>query len=370
MKSVLAVVLLAAAANVGCGASTGAPGLCEGANPPPECSLECEPPPAPNTCPAGFFCGPGGTCTDTPPADASLDPDADCPSVTFTTTRTIPTVQLLIDQSGSMNSYLEGTTTRWQAVKTALVNPNTGIVARMEDQVVFGATLYTSFYGGDVPDECPVLTSTSARALGNFDEIRQLFQDAQPEIDTPTGESIDAVVADFAANPPAAGSPPIILLATDGEPDSCADPDALARDLSVAAAADAYAAGIQVFVLSVGTEVAEGHLQDVANAGVGAGPGDPDAPYYVADSPAELEAAFDAIIGGVVSCELTLDGEIDVGQADEGTVTLNGEALTYGTEWEATSSTTIRLIGGGCDALTSTPDPVVSANFPCGAVID
>ena len=321
-------------------------------------------------------CADGG-CTDNgdsdadgPGADASLTPDADCPSVEFTTARTIPTVQLLIDQSGSMNEDLIAGVSRWDAVKTALVDDVDGVVTQLQDAVVFGASLYTSYGGGAVPAECPVLVSTADRAIGNFADIDTLFNDNNPAQDTPTGESIDAAVADLIANPPAPGSPAIIVLATDGEPDSCADPNALARDLSVAAAGNAFANDIRVFVLSVGSAVAEGHLQQVANAGAGLDPVNGDAPYYVATSPAQLAAAFDEIIGGVVSCDLTLDGSIDVGQAGAGTVTLNGNVLTFGTDWEATGAMGIRLIGAACDTLSSTPDPIVTANFPCGAVID
>jgi hypothetical protein len=50
-------------------------------------------------------------------------------------------------------------------------------------------------------------------------------------------------------------------------------------------------------------------------------------------------------------------------------VTLNGNPLTHGTDWEAVNATTIRLIGGACDTLKSSNNPKVEASFPCGAVI-
>lgn len=359
---------LAAVVVSGCGASAGDTNLCAGANPPPECAVTCEPPPAVNTCPAGFTCSADGLCNGGTPPDASLL-DADCPSINFTASPTIPTVQLLIDQSGSMDANFGGVS-RWKAVKNALIDPTTGVVKELENSVVFGASLYTSNGGGTVPTQCPILRNTAARALGSFDDIATLLNSNGPQGDTPTGESIDAVVADFALHPPAENSPAIIVLATDGEPDTCANPDGNGRSLSVAAAADAYAANVRVFVLSVGNAVAETHLQEVANAGVGMDPTTGTAPYFVANNAAQLRAAFDTIIGGVVSCDLALDGSIDPNQAGSGTVTLNGVNLMFGSEWEAVDADTIRLVGAACDTLTSSTNPVVTANFPCGAVID
>jgi hypothetical protein len=79
--------------------------------------------------------------------------------------------------------------------------------------------------------------------------------------------------------------------------------------------------------------------------------------------------AFQQIIGGVVSCELTISGEVDPEQAKGGTVTLNGMMLMYGTDWEVVDGMHIRLIGQACETLKSTPNPQVQASFPCGSII-
>src|SRR5437773_6618037 len=93
-------------------------------------------------------CGPhhGDPCL-TNPADPScnnLDGATDsCPAVTFTAKPTTPTIELLLDQSGSMSSTF-GTTTRYQAMQDALVGAGTGVVSQLQSKAYFGATLYTS----------------------------------------------------------------------------------------------------------------------------------------------------------------------------------------------------------------------------------
>lgn len=262
-----------------------------------------------------------------------------------------------------------GGPTRYEAVRDALVGPM-GVITDLEASAYFGATLY---YAGN---SCPTLTSVSTgRVLNNAGAIRTLLNGNGPESGTPTGESLRNTYQEMLANPAPAGSPSILVLATDGEPDMCADGNDIntGRATTVTNAQAAFAAGIRVFVLSVGTGVANSHLQEVANAGVGLAPntGPPNAaPYYVANSPAALTAAFESIIGGVVSCELDLDGSVQPDQGATGTVTLNGNRLTFGTDWELVDGNTIRLLGAACAMLNSTTNPQVSASFPCGSIVD
>jgi hypothetical protein len=384
--------LLGAALLFGCGGSeVGGIGPCEQSPPDPACGAACV---TDVECPSGFYCGPGGTCTaDCDPSGAGCGPGQacdnrghcfddssgsdgnDCPSVTVSPMPRIPTVQLLIDQSGSMDSGFGGTS-RWNAVKQALVAGN-GVITTLQDQVVFGASLYTYKQGTDAT--CPRITKTPTRMLNNGSAISSLLNSAGPDADTPTGESIRKVIEDFAQNPPGASSVPVILLATDGEPDRCADPNAndeLSRQMSVDAAAAAYTAGIRTIVLSVGNDVGDDHLQKVANAGAGMDPATGTAPFYKANNPGELSAALSSIITGILSCELDLSGEVDTSRAGEGIVSLsnNGGAcgaagnLSYGTDWELVDANTIRVLGGACDAL-KTGTCTLQATFACGVII-
>ncbi|MBE7454144.1 MAG: VWA domain-containing protein [Kofleriaceae bacterium] len=389
----LVAAAVAAVALAACGGtSTGGLGPCETGIPDPACRLPCI---SDGNCPTGFHCGDDGTCTAECSPDGSgcgagqscdnsghcFDDTSgtdgnDCPSVTVSPMPRTPSVQLLIDQSGSMTQNFGGVT-RWNAVKNALVG-GSGVVTTLGGQVVFGASLYT--YNRNNDSSCPRISRTPTRMLNNAGAISTLLDGAQPDADTPTGESIQRVIQDFQQNPPPANSVPVILLATDGEPDRCSNPDAhdaQSRQMSVDAAAAAYAAGIRTIVLSVGNDTGEDHLQAVANAGAGQNPQTGTATFYRANNPAELSAALSQIITGILSCEFDLSGVVDVNRADEGTVTLSSSGggtcqaagnLTHGSQWEMVDENTIRVLGAACDALKA-GSCTLQATFACGTII-
>lgn len=320
------------------------------------CRADCTP--GGTECGAGWECA-HGRCVE------------DCPSIVVDLTPVTPTVVLLIDQSGSMEEEFGGMT-RWEAVVEALGDPADGILPALESEVRFGATLYTSHNGSLGGEACPVLQSIPP-ALDQAEEIRTLLVANGPDGDTPTGESIAAVAAALTGAPDPPDGPQIIVLATDGEPDTCAVPNPQEGQAeSVAAAQAAFASGIRIFVLSVGSDVGAGHLQDMANAGRGLPVGGPtDAPYYVADDPAELAAAFRTIIGGVRSCTLTLDGEVDPADRGLGSVRLDGEPVPYDDTdgWTMTDGHTLELRGAACAEYLGAGAPTLSAEWPCGTII-
>lgn len=306
---------------------------------------------------------PGEEDPDEPWAGADA---GSCPNVEVELRDVTPTVQVLVDRSGTMTAGFSGTD-RWNAVYQTLMNQNTGIVKQLEGQVRFGATLYT---GQDNNPVCPIL-STVTPAMNNYASIEDMYSDLGPVEDTPTAESIAAVVQTLDAINE--DGPRIIVLATDGLPDSCDDPDpdgqpeALAGAIEAAQAA--YAAGIELYIISVGDDVAQSHLQDMANAGVGLPvDGMDNAPYYQALNSAALVAAFDDIISGVRSCSFSMDGQVS--DPERGTVTLDGAELDYGTEWQLSDSTTLQLLGAACDEIMDGGDHEVQASFECGSVVD
>jgi hypothetical protein len=288
--------------------------------------------------------GEGGACAE---IEISFDP-------------VIPTVLLLIDQSGSMDEDF-GSGSRWNVLYQTLMNESTGIVTDLQTTVRFGLALYT---GGD---SCPSIIDVPI-ALDNRDAIDDVYADEGPEGDTPTGDSIDAVlpsIVNFAEE-----GPKYIVLATDGEPDTCEDGDdeVGGREESIAAAQNAFAAGIGLFVISVGDDVGEDHLQDVADAGAGFPIGSETAEYWQALDAEGLAAAFDAIINGVRSCVLTVDGEIDPEKACEGVVLVDGVEIPCDDPdgWRLNSPTEIELQGAACETIQD-GDHEVTATFPCDA---
>lgn len=316
--------------------------------------------------------GEGGTAaseTSGPPPTTTENPDgltSGCGEVTVTLEPVVPTIVLLIDQSGSMTADFGGQD-RWSAVYETLMNPDDGVVAQLESQVRFGVTLYTSEDGNDGP-ECPLLTSVEA-ALDNRGAIDMEYGPANPNDETPTGESLQAVATSLSALD--FEGPKAIVLATDGEPDTCDTPNPQEGQPEALAAAEfAFGEGISTFIISVGDEVGADHLQQMANVGVGKDPDDAmPAPYYEALDAGQLVDAFNEIIGTFISCELTIDGEVDLEQACEGTVTLDGEELECGVDWDVPDETTLRLRGEACETLKDGGSHSVDARWPCGAIV-
>ena len=355
------IALAAACTNVGSGAECSDEQPCPSGSYCAEdgfCTSDCEV--GGDDCPDGFECGADGQCYESG--------GDDCPDVTVNLEPVVPTVILLVDQSGSMTADFGENLNRYQALEKALVDPVDGVVTRLQDRVSFGATLYMS-QGGDAGPTCPILAEVSP-AVGSLGPITDLFADNEPTRDTPTAESVDATVAALDGMP----DPRYIVLATDGDPDTCEFPDDNGKqgpkDLSEQAVQNAYAAGIETFILSVGTDVTESHLQRLANAGQGLDLATGTADFVVANNPTQLADSFDSIIRGTRSCEIELDAAVDPGRVDEGTVTLNGADLQFGTDWELVDERTIRLVGAACDDLRNTDTVELSASFPCGVVVD
>lgn len=361
--------------------------VCSEVPPPEACQTACDPTPgAATSCPLGFHCSadgkcdaqctPGGdqcgdgyTCTDSGycvdnQGPGSNGPDASCPAITFTPMPATPSIQLVLDQSGSM-SGTDINPTRYLGMRNALVDPTTGVVSQLEAKAYFGSKLYTCSGNNNAFTDVP-------RALNNAAAIRASIDSKAPADSTPTAAALDKARLDFAASPPPAGSPPIIVLATDGEPNGCGTnmTQTQYNDQAIAAAGAAYAAGVPVYVLAISANQSLlSHLQKVANAGQGWQQGQPNIPYYPANNAAQLAAAFQTIINGVISCDLKLTSSIDANSAMQGTVTINGMTLTYGTDWTLVGGNVVHVVGAACNALKSSPNPMVQATFPCGSVI-
>jgi hypothetical protein len=297
---------------------------------------------------------------------------SECPDARVRASRVTPTVMLLVDQSSSMNDPFGGDGTRWNVLRDFLLEQPNGLISDLQSQVRFGFALYSAVSGGMDPEpigECPMITSVQP-AIDNYDAIAAIYSPADVIEDTPTGDSIDAVIdsLDLSNNPDVQKDPVVLILATDGEPDRCEELDPQnGQEEAIAAATRAFSMGVRTFIISVGDEVSDEHQQDMANAGLGRGPTDDNAEYWEVGDDASLREALMEIVSAQLGCEVQLNGMVASGDACEGTVVLNDQPLECDDPngWELSTPRTIRLLGSACDTLKSDPDVFLDVTFPC-----
>ncbi len=308
--------------------------------------------------------------TTNPETGTSVDEDEagegdgfDCPVAEVELTPQTPTIVLLVDRSASMDDDFGGVS-RWQAVGQTLFDVDVGVVSPLQDDIRFGLALY------DNPDEapmCPRVESTIP-ALDSLAEMSALFASAQPAGDTPTGMALSQVAETFVQDPTPGDK--VIVLATDGEPDTCEQPNPdEGQAEAVAAASAAYASGVRTVIVSVGGGISADHLQDMANAGAGVGPGDPQATYHQALDETSLIDAFAEIISGVRDCTIDLDTPLLPQAIDLCQVTINGDPVPFDENegWKLNDTQEIELVGGACDAIQD-GEIVIEMNCDCEAI--
>jgi hypothetical protein len=342
---------------------------------------------------SGFTGGMAGTITVLPMPDggeAGTGPDVDaCASTNVDFTSEVPNVLLLVDRSGSMAADVMGGTSRWEAVRAALVDPTNGLVPRLETQVNLGLTLYTApngyighpdTVGMDDPDYietdmCPYLVQVPTMR-NNFAAIEAAYRpllirrDSQGQ--TPTGESLEAALPSLTGlDPKDFPGRRVIVLATDGEPDLCenGNDEAGGRARSVQAVQTAFDMGVTVYVISVGNDVGEQHLRELANLGQGFPADDTIDRFYRANDAMTLAMAFEDIVNGVRDCVFSLDGMV-TGDGSDGTVTVDGKPLPFDDPdgWQLNDPSTVELVGSACE-LVKTGDHEVDITFPCDVIV-
>jgi hypothetical protein len=306
-----------------------------------------------------------------------------CGQLELATDRVIPNIMMIVDRSGSMgwdfagnrpvDSGFNPAEERWAAVEEALVGTepgNEGLVRRLDSIARFGLTLYwkpgensPSMMDGDMCADTDSVAISSS--LDNADAIDERFAANSPSGYTPTAEAVEAVTDSIIASPPPEG-PTVYLLATDGLPNGCDQiEEGEDRTNSINAVTRAFSdpnLGIRTFVL--GVSLNDSHLQDLANAGGGE--------YFFVNSVAGLQSALEDIVVQNIPCTASLtDGTIDISQACDGEVRLNGELLTCNDDtrgWRAVDGNTIELMGSACeDWRGGSAD--LKAVFPCYVVV-
>jgi hypothetical protein len=285
--------------------------------------------------------------------------------VTFT--QHDPFVTVLVDQSGSMEEDFGGDS-RWNVMRTALLSEQDGVIKRLENDVRFALSLYTSEDGFKGGGTCPIIKETGSPEFGNYANMKSLYDSAEPVDDTPTGESIVATAQSLEKVYVENATPKVIILATDGHPDTCDEPDPQnGHDESISAAQTAFGMGIQTFVISVGDEIGDDHLQDMANAGAGLPVDSNIAQFWKAYDQDELYQAFTTIINGVRECVFTLDGTVVSGYEEDGVVIVDGNKLPKDDPngWKLNNNKEIQLLGEACENIQN-GDHDIHVDFPCG----
>lgn len=211
-----------------------------------------------------------------------------------------------------------GGDTRWNVVGDALFQEQDGLVARLVDSARFGLAFYTSF-NGFAGGSCPMMDYTSP-VLGDPDLLREVFDATVPLVDgdTPTGEAIHEAL-DWLDRDEAAG-PRYLVLITDGEPDTCLQPDPQnGQELALEAARAAHERGIETYVVGVSSDVGETHLQEMTNVAQGVRASarwgqDDEAiePIVASEQDDVLARQIQGALGDVRSCTIALDADVDL----------------------------------------------------------
>lgn len=292
--------------------------------------------------------------------------------------RVVPTVMLVLDGSCSMSTDYPSTggmsatscedspNSRWSALRNVLLDPTSGIVTRLEGVVQFGAAIYGT------EATCPIPGMIVAPTLMNRAAIEAQYPTVPPGRFTPTGPALDQVydqvLAPIANMPDRADGPLIILLATDGEPNSC-NASTTNYQPSIDAVTRIAGGGVITNVVSLAASSGEfhDHLQQLANIGQKMDPAAGTAPLYEPANPAQLSADLELLIGGAVGCDVALNGTVEKGGECQGEVTLNGFALVCNDAngFVLTDERHIRLQGTACDQLMSGASAMVHVSFPC-----
>jgi von Willebrand factor type A domain len=295
--------------------------------------------------------------------------------------RVAPRVILVLDGSCSMStdypangaasasSCKQNPKGRWAALRAALVDPQQGVVPKLQHVVQFGLVVFGT------QNVCPIPGQPVRPALDNLNAIVAGTPNVQPGMYTPTGAALDWVYDNLIADatPDGDNGPQIVILATDGEPNSCGAERGGQVVTNYQPSIDAIQKGTQkgvtTYVISLADAAGDfhDHLQQLANLGNPGANGS--ATLYTPGSPDELASALESLVGGAVGCDIALDGVVTQGSECTGTVTLDGAALgcNDANGWKLLDGRHIRLQGSACKRLMDMSGQV-AARFPCSSL--
>ncbi len=280
-----------------------------------------------------------------------------CEAVTVAIDELRPELTLVVDQSLSMRFRFpddQSPATRWSLVGDALFDPTFGVVKQFEASIRFGIAFFTSHTGV----MCPILNEVPAR-VRNYSALNALYRSLGPDGDTPTGDALEQVVSELQQTP--SHAPRSILLVTDGNPDTCLQPNPdLGQPQAVAAAEHAFAAGIDLYVLGISNGIAGQNLQQLANAGKGRPidrvwgvDADAAQPFQATDNVLGLAAQFADVSNRIPLCEVSLQRDVAASEVSNARVLLDGQPLPYSISdgYALKDSRHLAIVGKACEAI-------------------
>ncbi len=280
-----------------------------------------------------------------------------------------PDLLVVLDRSGSMTAIPFTIppvfTSKWDTMKTAL---KTTVMAK-QSQIKFGLLEFPS------DNDCAATATPDVGiALNSYAGFNQYFNTNSPNGNTPAHLALAGALTYYNTIPTnPAGR--YVLFATDGLP-NCLNGDANAGSgpATVAAVTALRNANIKTFVLGFGEFGGGDILNDAAIAG-----GVPQAgatKYYQVNNQAQLDAALNAIAGGIIvpSCSFSLQSVPP--DPNNVTVTINGTPVprspSHANGWDYhPNAMTITFFGSYCDQIMMGASSNVSFVYGCpGPVIN
>lgn len=292
-----------------------------------------------------------------------------CAAVQVTQSQRIATAWLVVDGSGSMQEALSttDTTSRWSALRSALLDTEDGIVKDYESRVRWGLIAYDGPLEGVDPmtpagpaTECPRLVEV-APALDNFAALDAAFSAEPLGGSTPTDKALESLLA-------RTGSPEdgaAVILLTDGQPnDFCSNKPADDVRLRVVEHVKALTlAGHNVHVVSLAEDdpALAQHLSDVANASGTA------ARVYTPKTSKEIRETISDILGVPSSCEVPLSGNVRDGDECRIRVQLNDQTIDCNVDngWRLKDPSTIEVTGEPCERYRADLNGELNVDIPC-----
>lgn len=289
--------------------------------------------------------------------DAGVDAGIDagfvpkpCIDGTFTLSPAEPVVMMVLDRSGSMDTLISPSQTRWEALVASLQ----ATLPQVDQRMQLGGLAFPS----SNTDACTVPAVAGIwPARGNVPLLLSNLASLTPSGPTPTQSALQ-VASQVLRGRRASNSARALVLATDGEPTCTASPlDDVLTELR-GAAAD----GIPTYVIGIADDPSlRPSLQAMAVAGtrprVGA------QAFYSAQSPAELQLAFRTVRDQVGACSFLTSSVPD---ADGGIrVTFEGVEVPVSTgampgwRWTDRDNGELTLIGGVCDRAIARPSNLI-----------